>query len=445
MLPRGSLHLFRARILCDGGCVERLRVANHAAQALDVPIALRFDADFADIFEVRGTRRAARGERLPTRSTARTRCCGTADSTASSGGPAMQPSRPDREPGRARCLPAAARAARRSPRSRSRSRARSDDEVASAAGFGDARSRRGAGDAHATAARAPSISSNDGVQPVVSRSTADLRMMITDTPHGPYPYAGIPWFSTPFGRDGIITALELLWAAPEVARGVLAFLAETQAATLDDAQDAQPGKILHEMRDGEMAALGEMPFGRYYGSVDATPLFVMLAAGVLRATGDLAFIDTTRGRTCWRRSTGWNVYGDVDGDGFIEYARRSDAGLVQQGWKDSQDSVFHADGSLAEAPIALCEVQGYVYAAWTARRALAAHAASRKRPSVWRERAATLRARFDAGVLVRRARHLRARARRATSGRAGSARRTPATACSPASPMPERAAPVARR
>ncbi len=205
-------------------------------------------------------------------------------------------------------------------------------------------------------------SSNERFNEWLSRSGADLQMMTVGNPEGPYPYAGVPWFNTVFGRDGLITAFEVLWADPTVAKGVLQFLAKTQADSVIPEQDAQPGKILHELRKGEMAALKEIPFGRYYGSVDSTPLFVMLAAAYYERTGDLEFIGSIWSHI--ERALDWmDHYGDVDGDGFLEYARHSGKGLIQQGWKDSHDSVFYEDGKLAEAPIALCEVQGYAYAA----------------------------------------------------------------------------------
>ncbi|MGH9645159.1 MAG: amylo-alpha-1,6-glucosidase, partial [Terriglobales bacterium] len=205
-------------------------------------------------------------------------------------------------------------------------------------------------------------SSNERFNRWIQRSIGDVEMMTLGNPETNYPYAGVPWFSTVFGRDGIITALQMLWIAPWIAKGVLEFLASTQATEVDLANEAQPGKILHETRRGEMANLGEVPFGRYYGSVDSTPLFVMLAGAYLEQTQDTGFL-----RKLWPHvdlALEWiDRYGDVDGDGFIEYARHGEKGLIQQGWKDSNDSVFHADGAIADAPIALCEVQGYVYAA----------------------------------------------------------------------------------
>jgi glycogen debranching enzyme len=227
----------------------------------------------------------------------------------------------------------------------------------------------------------------------INRAESDVVMMTTAMATGPYPYAGVPWFSTPFGRDGIITALERLWLDPTLARGVLAFLADTQAHEVDPVHDAEPGKILHEARGGEMAAVGDVPFRRYYGSVDATPLFVWLAGEYYRRTADREFITALWPHV--ERALEWiDTFGDRDGDGFVEYLQSSPNGLVQQGWKDSHDSIFHADGALAPGPIALCEVQGYVYAAWMAAAELAGNLGQPGRADDLRRRAAELRDHF---------------------------------------------------
>jgi glycogen debranching enzyme len=204
--------------------------------------------------------------------------------------------------------------------------------------------------------------SNEIFNEILCRSAADLQMLMTQTPEGRYPYAGTPWYSTTFGRDGLITAMQMLWCDPGIARGVLRRLAAHQATSVDPRADAQPGKILHEMRGGEMAALGEVPFKHYYGSVDATPLFVMLAGFYVERTNDEETL-----AVLWpaiQSALHWiDGLGDPDKDGFVEYLCAADKGLANQGWKDSYDAVFHADGRLAGGHIALAEVQGYVFAA----------------------------------------------------------------------------------
>jgi glycogen debranching enzyme len=363
LLPKDTIHVVRSKFLWNSSAYERLGIRNFAGETQRIELTILYAADFADLFEVRGQVRPARGRttvevgrdrvvfvyrgldqvirrsvfsfdprptvidehhavfdlELPSRERASVFCSTVCQEGAE--GPDISPR------SFYGCLKAARRALRKST------------------------------------ARAASIdSSNNIFNEIVSRSKADLYMLMTDTEHGPYPYAGIPWFSTAFGRDAIITAIETLWVDPGIAKGVLGYLAATQAKESKPDADAEPGKILHEARFGEMARLGEIPFGQYYGSVDGTPLFVMLAGLYFERTGDLGTISDL-----WphiEAALSW-IDGNSAGNqnGFVEYQRAGKTGLANQGWKDSADSVFHADGTDATGPIALCEVQGYVYAA----------------------------------------------------------------------------------
>jgi glycogen debranching enzyme len=355
---------------------------------------LRFAADFVDIFEVRGTHRARRGTLLPPaveEGELVLRYAGL-DHVARATRIAFHPAPERLAPGHAdfdvtlvprehwtilctvACEGSAAPPAR----------------LSETDGLAALHAHLAAGGAEHCQIESSDALFNDWVR----RSMADLHMMITGTPHGPYPYAGVPWYNTAFGRDGIVTAFQLLWIYPSLARGVLAYLAATQAAEAAPERDAEPGKILHETRGGEMAALGEIPFARYYGTVDATPLFVALAGAYYDRTGDLEFIASIW--TSLERALTWiETCGDRDGDLFVEYARRTPEGLAQQGWKDSHDSVFHADGRPAPAPIALCEVQGYVYDAWQQAAKLSRLLGHADRARRLDERAAALRESFE--------------------------------------------------
>jgi glycogen debranching enzyme len=394
VVPRGTLHIARRKFLWGSSCYARFHLRNYGLMSLTAPVTLMFAADFADIFEVRGTRRARRGQLLEPS------VDGAAVTLAYQG--------LDRFVRRTRLT--------FSPRPGSLTADKAVFELKLApqeevtlelivcCEYGDEahkppldyRSAREAAARDLEEARrdvSTVRTSNDPFNALLRRTAADLHMLTTQTGLGPYPYAGVPWFSTPFGRDGLLTALECLWLHPGLARGVLAYLAATQADEVNAEQDAEPGKILHETRRGEMATLHEIPFERYYGSVDATPLFVLLAGAYLDRTGDAAFI-----RHLWpnvRRALEWiEKYGDGDGDGFVEYYRRSPRGLDQQGWKDSHDSIFHADGSLAVGPIALCEVQAYVYGAYQAAARLAGAVDRACEAGAWLARAERLRERF---------------------------------------------------
>jgi glycogen debranching enzyme len=365
---RGVIHLRRSRFLWQGRLHERITCSNYDPAPVSVPLVVEFGADFRDMFEVRGMARARRGS-YPQVEVDGDRVVLRYDGLD---GVARRTVLAFSMPPRALSEDAARFEFRLAPHESVDLYLEAGVEVGQP---GAARHRR----AMVQARRALRARRRSGARlhgggllfdAWVERSRTDIALLASDLPSGRYPYAGIPWFSTPFGRDAIITALQTLWLDPGLARGVLAFLAERQAAEESSFRDAAPGKILHETRKGEMAALGEVPFGLYYGGVDTTPLFVILAGRHFRRTGDRAFLD--RLWPALERATGWIERScDADPDGLLAYARGEDSGLANQGWKDSEDSVFHEDGRLPAGPVALVEVQGYAYEALLAMAMLA--------------------------------------------------------------------------
>jgi glycogen debranching enzyme len=396
-IARGSLHVVRSKFLWQAVCHELVQVRHYGSKPVTVRLVLEFRADFADIFEVRGTPRPKRGTIAPAMHEGQGAVirydgldgCVRFTRLSFSSVPHVLDSHllefvlslAPGEESALRLSISCEQGARRSAVFISRA----DYETAH---------EELAKSTHTALVEYTQVSATSArFNDFMTRSMGDLCMMTTDTPDGPYPYAGVPWFSTPFGRDGLITALQTLWVQPGLARGVLRYLAKNQSQSHDPARAAEPGKILHESRKGEMANLGEVPFGRYYGSVDATPLFVMLAGAYYRSTGDRALVDeiwpSIEAALMWIEK-----FGDLDGDGFVEYAS-DPAGLIHQGWKDSSDSVFHADGSDAEGPIALCEVQGYVYAAYRAAELLSGVLGLAANVERFRRAAQDLRVRFE--------------------------------------------------
>jgi glycogen debranching enzyme len=363
LLPGRSTRLLRRLTILNGQLYQWLAVEGFVPERHELELSLTFAADFVDVFEVRGHPRPRRGELLPPRVDGRTvrlgyrGLDGVVRTTVLGFEP--PPARLDAESAEYRLTLA--------PRERLEiavvvSAAREPAPPARALAFHDAAARRRATverlDGEATRIR----TSHDRFDHWLARSRHDVHLLLTETPEGFVPDAGIPWYVAPFGRDGVISALQVLPFEPDIARGVLRYFARHQGTVDDPFTDQEPGKILHELRRGEMAGTREIPFIPYYGSVDATPLYVMLAAEHLRWTHDVDFA-----REIWpavERALGWmEQAGAAQGAGYLAYTRRSPVGLVNQGWKDSHDAVMHADGTLAESPIALAEVQGYQYAA----------------------------------------------------------------------------------
>jgi glycogen debranching enzyme len=389
MGPPGVLHVERKRFLWEERLYERISCVNYSRDVVLIPLSLEFGADFRDMFEVRGMKRTRRGYlHQPEIDGRSVRFCyeGLDNVERAS---VISFSDPPGRLGAHRAdymysLQPEGRLELYLEIGGHNGVIPSRERFRAAAGKArwDMRSRR----RHGARIKSSGRLFNEWLE----KSRADLALLSTRMETGPYPYAGIPWFSTAFGRDAIITAWQILWFEPSLAKGVLTYLAAHQAQESSAFRDSAPGKIMHETRRGEMPAMNEVPFGRYYGGVDTTPLFICLAGAYAERTGDLSLIDDLW--SALLAATHWmDDSGDADGDGLIDYKRGKDSGLANQGWKDSEDSVFHADGRFPNGPIALVEVQGYAFGAYRAMARFARHRGDEDQAVKWTARAEQIR------------------------------------------------------
>lgn len=396
LLEHGVVHMKRSTFVRNGSCYTKIIFFNFGNTQARFDFSFRIDADFRDIFEIRGMNRKARGKVFAQQTdpgqlrihyegldqverSLVVRCIPDADDWAE-----QLIHHVLLDPGETRQI------------TYNMHFYLEDGDAAPyyASGYEEALSMLEGDISREQHLFSDLYTSNEQFTHLLNRSKTDLISLLAYTKHGLYPYAGVPWYNTAFGRDGIITAYETLWIAPEVTRNTLLFLAALQARTMDPRKDAEPGKIFHEMRKGEMANTGEVPFSLYYGTIDATPLFIMLAGEYYKRTADL---DTCR--KLWpsiELALKWmEQYGDPDGDGFLEYRNKADDGLTNQGWKDSHDAISYLNGQLARAPIALCEVQGYAYAAYKSAAVIARELGKNDLAGNLKKQASTLRARFN--------------------------------------------------
>lgn len=364
--PKHAVHI-RREVVVDGEFLERVTLTNYLHEPLEYWVELAVGADFADVFEVRGWRRARRGQFYAP-------CMdGASLVLAYRGldGRLLRSHVQFREPP-TRCAGRWVRwdfTLRPSEPYVLMWEVRYEDEETPATPvlprLGAALLEHRRGELHEAYSRwrAECSQWNSDVanfDATLRRAIDDLRALYTGIDGGRVVSAGIPWYTTVFGRDSIITSFEMLSVNPVIAIDTLRFLARRQGERENPHTEEQPGKILHELRRGEMARSGEIPHVPYFGTVDATPLFVMLLHETWRWTRDDALVRELLPNM--RRALEWiDRYGDLDGDGLIEYEQTSEGGLRNQGWKDSTDGVPYPDGRLPEPPIALVEVQGYVY------------------------------------------------------------------------------------
>ncbi len=358
VLPRGSLELRRERLV-SGALEETLHVTNYNVFPISFDVVYRLGADFADIFEVRGSQRKEQGQLLPTRIEdghivfAYQGLDGRNRQTMVSFSPEPAAIEEDQVTFRIALDHRQSTTVRLLFTLDGHLRA-----PGSAEHFAELMDQY----RHWMDSATRIMTDNEFFNAALDRSLLDLRMLWQQRDDGCYLAAGTPWFDTIFGRDTAIVSMQTLALNPDIARNCLKALARWQGTKLDDWRDEEPGKILHELREDEMTATGELPFSPYYGSVDSTPLFLLLAGEYYAWTADLKLLRELE--PSLRAALQWiDTYGDPDHDGYLEYEKRSPTGLVNQGWKDSRDAVTYADGTLAKPPIALAEVQGYVYAA----------------------------------------------------------------------------------
>lgn len=386
-IPQGAIHIERARLLWEERLYERITLSNYSREHSTVLVSLRFGADFRDMFEVRGSTRSKRGTAHTAeidRNSVVLRYEGL-DKVVRTSAISFSQTPDQLTSERADFFIAITKRSSQTlyvevgGETPDRPESRRFRAAAARARFGMRAKRR-----HGATLHSSGRVFNDWME----RARADVALLTTELTTGPYPYAGIPWFSTAFGRDGVISALQMLWLNPGLARGVLAFLAQHQATETSPFSDSEPGKIMHETRKGEMAALSELPFGRYYGGVDTTPLYIHLACAYADRTGDTAFIDGLWPSLC--AAAEW-IETASRSTGFLTYQRAAESGLANQGWKDSFDSVFHADGRIPKGPIALVEVQGYVFAAFQGLAKLARLRGEEERAENWEVRADVIR------------------------------------------------------
>ncbi len=363
VVSQGTIEVRRQRVI-RGVLEETLQVTSYHRRPVLLDLHLALEADFANIFEVRGFERLPRGDRAEPRvlsSTVSYRYLGL-DGRVRRTTVAFAP-----RPG---LLSASGATFRVRLRPRNTWTARilvsTEQRPRTQALLRDKRDRlQDAAAAHERwwAGCTRVFTDNEFFNKALDRSFSDLRMLWSETGSGRrYVAAGTPWFDALFGRDSLIVGLQTLAFRPEIARETLITLAHWQGRQADDWREEEPGKILHELRRGEVSMIGELPFRPYYGSVDSTLLFLLLLAEYYAWTADGRLVHRLRPHLL--AALDWLYqHGDLDGDGYIEYAKRSEKGLANQGWKDSDDAIVHADGSLAEPPIALVEAQAYAYAA----------------------------------------------------------------------------------